>query len=351
MKGRFLEIDGLRAVAISLVVLFHYTKEFYPHIHLFSFGWSGVDLFFVISGFVLYLQVKKKYYRDDKADFASYFRNRILRIVPAYYASLAAMLLFFGRDKIFSAGFLMHLSFFHIFDHDVAVSIQPLYWTLAVEIQFYLFIILAAPLLTGRHGMAWMITLIVFTMVYRMVFPVAWNALSNAGLVMSNILPGRIAEFCYGMIIAKIYIERPFLFERLGRSLERRSLAALSLFILAFCWIVWLKKGDGLFAYRMGTVLYYPVLGLGFGLFFLSVLLMPLLKRIFSYRPVVFVGTVSYSIYLWHIFIILFMSDYLKLADRGAGPGVRMMIALVLTLAVSTLSYYLIEKTFLGFKK
>ncbi len=157
---RLVEIDGLRAVAIALVVLFHYTKEFFPEHRLLSFGWSGVDLFFVISGFVLYYQVKRRYYKDGKAHYINYFRNRALRIIPAFYVSVIATILFFGRDKFLSPVFPLHLSFLYIFDYNIATSIQPLYWTLAVEVQFYIFLIIIAPLLTGKNGVRWLLFLI-----------------------------------------------------------------------------------------------------------------------------------------------------------------------------------------------
>lgn len=199
--------------------------------------------------------------------------------------------------------------------------------------------------------MAWMPGLIVLTVGYRIVFSAFFDPLSNTGLVLGNILPGRVAEFCYGMIIARIYLNMPSLLEKLRRPYPALSVTALSLAVLAFCWILWLKSGDGMFEHRSGAVLYYPFLGLGFGLLFLSVFLSPLLKKIVSFRPVVFLGTISYSVYLWHIFVIMFMEQYLNLSGGKAGPAIKMAIALVLTLIVSTVSYYLIEKTFLSFKK
>jgi peptidoglycan/LPS O-acetylase OafA/YrhL len=343
INRRLVEIDGLRAIAIILVVLFHYTKEFFPQHRLFSFGWSGVDLFFVISGFVLYLQVKRKYYRDGKTHYLKYLRNRALRIVPAYYASLFVMILVFGRHRFFSQEFLMHLSFLYIFDYDVAVSIQPLYWTLAVEVQFYLLLILIAPLLTGKNGMKWFICLIFINLIYRLIFPIFHIASSNTGLVLGNILPGRISEFCYGMIVAKIFIERTELIDRLKRPIVAISIVLLTAVIISACWATWQRMGDSVLDHRLVNTLYYPFVGMGYGFFFLLVLTIPSLNKIMSLKPMVFIGTISYSIYLWHVFA-------LKIVGGLSTSAGGFLISLIATLIISTISYYLIERTFLKLK-
>jgi peptidoglycan/LPS O-acetylase OafA/YrhL len=342
-QKRLLEIDGLRAVAISLVVLFHYTKEFFPQHRFFSFGWSGVDLFFVISGFVLYYQVKKRYYKDGKTQYISYLRNRAIRIIPAYYVSVIATILFFGKDKFFTSIFPLHLSFLYIFDYDVAISVQPLYWTLAVEVQFYIFLILIAPLFTGKNGMKWFLSLIGFNVVYRLIFPLFYSASSNTGLVLGNILPGRISEFCYGMIIAKIFIERVELMDKMRRPLIAVSIVFLAVAIISVCWAVWLRIGDSVLDHQIVNTLYYPFLGMGYGLLFFLVVLIPILKRIASLKPVVFIGTISYSIYLWHVFALRLVGNLLT----GAAG---FLFTLIATIVISTVSYYFIERTFLKLK-
>jgi len=342
-QKRLVEIDGLRALAISLVVLFHYTKEFFPQHRFFSFGWSGVDLFFVISGFVLYYQVKKRYYKDGKTQYISYLRNRSLRIIPAYYVSLIATILFFGKDKFFTPIFPLHLSFLYIFDYDVAISVQPLYWTLAVEVQFYIFLILIAPLFTGKNGMKWFLSLIGFNVVYRLIFPLFYSASSNTGLVLGNILPGRISEFCYGMIIAKVFIEKSELLNKLKRPMAALSIVILTVAIIFISWAVWLRIGDSVLDHRLINTLYYPFVGLGYGLFFLLVLIIPALKKVMSIKPVTFIGMISYSIYLWHVFA-------LKLFGGISSGSAGFLITLIATIVISAVSYQFVERTFLKLK-
>jgi peptidoglycan/LPS O-acetylase OafA/YrhL len=254
------------------------------------------------------------------------------------------MVLLFGRDKLFSKTFLLHLSFLHIFDSDVAMSIQPLYWTLAVEVQFYLFLILAAPLLTGESGMRWLLGLVAGNILYRLlIFPFFYSASSHTGLMLGNILPGRIGEFAYGMIIAKMFIERVSWIEYLKRPLIMGVTALMTVILVSGCWIVWLKMGDAFLDWWLTNALLYPAVGLGYGLLFVLVLTSPLMNRIMSMRCIVFTGTISYSIYLWHVFS-------LKIADNILTGTGGFLVSLITTLIISTFSYYFIEKTFLRLK-
>ncbi len=217
------------------------------------------------------------------------------------------------------------------------MSIQPLYWTLAVEVQFYLMLIFVAPILTGKNGVKWLISLIGANIIYRL------SPLSSEGLVFGNILPGRISEFCYGMIIAKIFLEYPSIIDRLKRPMPVITFIMLSIVIIAFCWGLWLKTGDSILNSRAGNMLYYPFLGMGYGFLFLLILISPQFNKIMSLKPVVFIGTISYSIYLWHVFILKSLA--------GVASGIAgFYLNLFATIILSTLSYYLIERTFLKLK-
>src|SRR5215469_9274502 len=83
--GRILELDGLRALAITAVMLFHFS----PHHNHFKLGWAGVDLFFVISGFLITGILLDL--RTDPSPYRTFYWRRVLRIFPPYYAVLAAV--------------------------------------------------------------------------------------------------------------------------------------------------------------------------------------------------------------------------------------------------------------------
>jgi peptidoglycan/LPS O-acetylase OafA/YrhL len=350
-SGRIIEIDTFRAWAILSVLFFHYFKEFFPGGgSFFRFGWSGVDLFFVISGFVLYLQVIRSYARGGKTDYARYLRNRALRIIPVYYASLFATVLLFGRDKLFTPGFLMHLSFLHIFDYKVAMSIQPLYWTLGVEAQFYLFLIVAAGIFSGRSGCVSLAVITALSLIYRYAVSAAFG-FTDRGVLLMIQLPGRFPEFCCGIFLAKLYLGED-LWERMRGRMGRLGplfLAGGILYIVLAR--LWLSGGDEIFNDVLISTVFHPLVGLSFSLMMLPLMALPeKMTSLMRLKPLVFVGLISYSIYVWHMFIIMFLNRYADLKDAAMRAGLKMLLALAATLVFSTLSYYLIERTFLRLK-
>ncbi len=161
----FASIDTLRGLAAVAVCLYHFTYGFLsegqPLRMLSHYGYLGVQAFFVISGFVVpYSFVQKGYTLQAFPDF---FRKRALRIEPAYWASIALML---GMDAMARldpqyVAPLPHQTWWSLLlhiPHANAVLGQPwvreIYWTLAIDWQFYLFVCLAFPLL--RRGEWWL---------------------------------------------------------------------------------------------------------------------------------------------------------------------------------------------------
>ena len=346
------EIDTFRAWAILSVLFFHYLKEFMPGGgSFFRFGWTGVDLFFVISGFVLFLQVERTYRREGKTDYRRYLRNRALRIIPAYYASLFATVLLFGRDGLFTPGLLMHLSFLHILDYGVAMSVQPLYWTLGVEAQFYLFIIFAARIFSGKRGYMSLAVIAALSLVYRYAVSVKLG-FTDTGILLNNQLPGRFTEFSCGICMAKLSMERnprERLSGRIGYLAPFFAAGGILYIVLAR---VWLSGGDDIFNGSLLSTAFHPLLGLSFSLMMLPLMMLPEKARfMMRLKPLVFVGLISYSVYVWHMVVIMCLDRYAHLKDAAMRADLKLLVSLVVTLGFSTLSYYLIEKTFLRLKR
>ena len=347
-SGRITEIDTFRAWAVLSVLLFHYAKEFYPgQESFFLFGWSGVDLFFVISGFVMYLQVTRKYVTEERIFYRKYFRNRFLRIAPAFYVSLLAEVIFLHRDKLFSKEFFMHLSFTHIFSYDVAFSIQPIYWTLAVEVQFYLFLILTARLITGEKAFTSLGVLMFLSLAYRFVVSGIYG-FSHTGVLLINQLPGRMPQFIAGMFLALIYMREDF------RQLikRRQSLIFLSGVIMyGACGLHWLRGGDGIFDNVLTETIFHPLLGISFAMI-MTVLMHTegTFMSVLRFKPLVFTGLISYSIYLWHFFL-LEVINVSGLRKMDIPSFIIMVLGIITVFGISTVSYYCIEKQFLKLKK
>jgi peptidoglycan/LPS O-acetylase OafA/YrhL len=153
-SGRIPELDGLRGIAILLVLLYHFTSKlgdvFYPLQRALRIGWSGVDLFFVLSGFLIggiLLESKR-----SPRYFATFYLRRAYRILPVYYLwiSLFALITVAGRWLPSSLGlFPSNLRIFPVhllFLQNIVYVPQSEYgflwvaalWSLAVEEQFYL---------------------------------------------------------------------------------------------------------------------------------------------------------------------------------------------------------------------
>jgi peptidoglycan/LPS O-acetylase OafA/YrhL len=163
-KGYLVGLDSLRAVAALSVCLFHYTGAMLPKLivpeakALFSNGYLGVDIFFVISGFIIPYSLLGKNYRV--ATLGAYLKKRIFRINPPAYVSLFLVLAqWFFIDKMINhnATYTSGLSW-SILAHNLLFTIpfthyhwiNGIFWTLAIEFQFYLFIGLLFNVLFDR---------------------------------------------------------------------------------------------------------------------------------------------------------------------------------------------------------
>jgi len=350
--GHITEIDTFRAFAIVSVLLFHYAREFYPDTtSVLLFGWTGVDFFFIISGFVLYLQLEKKYLRRGYIEYRTFFRNRLVRIAPAFYASLLAEVVFFRPEQFLTKNFIAHLTFTHMMSYDIAYSIQPVYWILAVEVQFYLFVMLFGRKFTGRKGYAGLLIAAGISFLYRYAVSAKFGY-SHTGILLINHLPGRLPEFCCGIAMAKLYMDRE-LWERLTGSVVN-IVAALAAGLIIYVLLagLWLSGRDEIFNDVLVSTVFHPLLGLSYSLIMLALMGLPeRIRFIMRLKPVVFIGLMSYSIYLWHMFVIEFLNKYLHLKDMAAGAALKMAIALIITFSLSMVSYYLIERTFLRFRR
>lgn len=159
-SGRLLTLDCLRGVAAIAVVWFHFTQvsaEFLPQGLLKSsgtYGWLGVDVFFVISGFILPYALKRAGYRP--ADYFQFVWKRVLRLDPPYLVSIAVVIVLnFASSLVPSYGgppfqfdlkqVLLHLGYLNAFFNEDWLNI--VFWTLAIEFQFYLLVALVFPLI------------------------------------------------------------------------------------------------------------------------------------------------------------------------------------------------------------
>ena len=325
------DIQGLRAVAVVLVILFHFNPAWLPG------GFVGVDVFLVISGYLMagvLLERKGRLEYGLAGTIRQFYVSRFKRIAPAYFAMLAlvsifAAVLFLPQDFDVYKKSLNQAAWFNS-NHHFAVSgdyfapashEQPLLhtWSLAVEIQFYLL----APLLfllVPTRALPWLLAILL----------IGLTAVAEYRLRILNIhqetyysLYSRLPAFFAGALVA-LWLRMP----RGGKPL----LGSLGLVLVLASAAVQPLLGP-----FPGMLALLPVAGAAL------VLMRPPqvpAKQILANKPMVWVGERSYSLYLWH-WPVLSLLRYYTGSEVLDIP--HSLLFIVLTLLLTTLSYHVIE--------
>jgi peptidoglycan/LPS O-acetylase OafA/YrhL len=336
-------VDGLRAVAALWVVLFHmaaFSGAQFPQVPMLDMflrsGSTGVSLFLVLSGFCLYLPFAGG--RTARFKIGEFFRRRCRRLMPAYYVALLLALglalasadpLGLPRLTLGEAAWQMatHLTLIHTLFPDTFYSLNGAFWSLGLEWQLYV----AMPLLiwiTSRFGLSRALALAVAcNVVYRLGLGLAVNTgqLDSGGLlamsVLPNQLPGRWAEFAFGMLAADLYASGRL--ERWARFVPAMLVAMVALVPIS------------LLAVRLE--LSHIVYGaLFFTLLCVVVTSNNRVARMLAWRPLVALGTMSYSLYLVHQPVIQLLAVWLRLY-RPDLSATMVFLALLLSLPIVVL--------------
>lgn len=369
-------LDGLRAVAALSIVLFHTLLfvqfEYTPLSLALNHGWyylsTGVDLFFVLSGFLLFLPFVRAMLDGRPLPSARrFYRRRALRILPAYWACLAIMvaLKFFVKHVPFSPGdVLAHIVLINDSFPQYNRDYNGPFWTLAVEAQFYVLLPLMALFIAGVSGrrrsprrIAIGIGLLIVgalalrtadTVIVASLSPDVALTNSPGGIfVLATMgMQGKYLEvFAVGMFCALLYVltvERGTLIVRQQRILSLLALGS------ALAFMVWAiphvdLSGDMVSPgtqWGADAVGYPLVVGLGFGGLMLAILWGGKVMRFpFEFAPMRTIGLFSYSLYLWHLPVIH--------GDVPIFKGLPLPLVLASVFVVAYLSYQFVERPFL----
>ena len=330
------DIDGLRAVAVLAVVLNHAGFGFLPG------GFLGVDVFFVISGFLITGIIESEF-SSGSFSLMGFYERRVRRILPALGVVIAAVtpaawailtpaqLKQYGQSVASVAVFSSNLLFWQQSGYfDVAAELKPLLhtWSLAVEEQFYLFfpLLLVVLIRLGKRarGVA-LSSLIVGSLV---IAQVGANAQWTSNFYL---LPSRAWELLLGASLALLGV-------RAGPASARRAREAVSFSALLalVSSLMLLTENDPL----PGMLSLVPV-GATVALLWSSG---PetLAYRVLTLKPLVTIGLMSYSIYLWHqpLFVL---ARHATRSNLGA-PLAAILVGL--TLALSSVTYRFVERPF-----
>jgi peptidoglycan/LPS O-acetylase OafA/YrhL len=343
------DIQGVRALAVLAIMLYHAGLSPYPG------GFVTLDVFFVVSGFLITHLLLKEVDRDGSVSLVKFYARRARRILPAAsvvtVATLAASAIWLGvveakdaaTDALWTAFFAANIRFASeqtdYFAQDTAASPFQHFWSLAVEEQFYLvlplLVVLAAWWASRRAGsMRARAAIVLGTMTAA---SLAWSVHASTTSPETAYFSTftRTWEFGVGALLAIIasWLVRP-----LGAR-DRSLLAATGLAaVVVACFTVTEETAFP------GYVALLPVLGTG------AIMVAgaewsgrpPLVQRMLGIAPLRWVGDASYSLYLWHWPVFLIASQHVgrDLSLRGTAAAV------LVTFALSWATYRLVETPF-----
>jgi peptidoglycan/LPS O-acetylase OafA/YrhL len=330
------DIDGLRAIAILPVVFYH------AGISGFGGGFVGVDVFFVISGFLMAGLIGGELERNEFS-LIRFYERRIRRIFPALFAvmiacAVAAWLLlmpvemeYFARSLKAAAMFGSNFQFEKETGYfDIAAQTKPLLhtWSLAVEEQFYILfplLLIAIHRFAPRRLTAVLVILFVASLVAS-----AWMVERSQSAAF-YLLPFRAWELLLGSLVAVNPLP-----QRIA-DLPKEALVALGLALIA----VAVFGFDDRMAFP-GIAALLPCLGAALVIQFGNG--SRVTAKLLRFPPLVSVGLISYSLYLWHWPLIVFT----RMLD-GHSLDIATTILVVLgSIAIATLSWAFIERPFRG---
>ncbi len=330
------DIDGLRALAVIPVVLFHSGFPF------FEGGYVGVDIFFVISGFLI-TSILMRQLNQGAFSIANFYERRIKRIFPALFTVLlvssivAIWLMLPGEFKQFKQSMVSALFFFsnYFFMFDVGYFADPAetkpllhMWSLAVEEQFYVlfpvYLFLAFKYFRKYLGI---VTLLLFLLSF--IYSVVLVEYRPGDAFYST--PVRAWELMIGSLLA-IYPNRSLLAHK--NVANALSLSGLLLIIYA---VVFFDKTTPF----PGYMAMIPVMGSAL-ILFAAHHQGNYVGRLLSTPVFRFFGLISYSLYLWHWPVLAFA----RLYSLGSHPDDLMPMLLVLMIVLSFLSWQFVEKPF-----
>src|SRR5688572_7958162 len=362
-------LDGVRGFAILLVLVLHFSA--YGHelprsgllidqlyYRVAAAGWIGVDLFFVLSGFlitgILYDAKGSPHY------FRNFYIRRTLRIFPLYYGALILFLVIFpllwpnhgGLRSMQNDGWWYWT---YLSNVKIAMDGWPQFgaighfWSLAVEEQFYLLWPLLVLAFRRRQLQMICLICIVVALAARVVLNIRGN--NPAAFVFT---PARMDALAAGAYVALAARETEGL-----RSLARFALPGAALMVVLAMVIVALRNGFAAYDPLVSTIGHTAIALLFAGVLVLVLTLSreTLLVRVFNSTPLRFFGRYSYGIYVFHHPLLFLFSGVVPLALIPTVLGLQLLrqavfivIATAVTTALALLSWHLVEKRFLMLK-
>lgn len=340
-------LDGLRGIACLLVLSGHFVVENKEAIPSFVFRtlsqyWSGVDLFFVLSGFVIFLSLTQLKERNLSAWklLRLFATSRAFRLLPVYAMFLSVYFFLplicpqLAHGELFRTSIPGYLylffgqSWYMAFCQRSGAGFVDASWSLCAEVFLYALSFLIICFALERNRMRAMEALIALSLASRL-----YIVLFTDNLLAAYLLPVcRMDGFMLGGLAAVLYSEG-----RLTPAIVRNAGRALP---ILFCVFVALSISAHHFAGGFSIVFSYPFYAVFYSVILVTVVGKPL--AVLCKGPLRFIGTISYFIYLFHFPFVYWMKQTSNALHVGA--LLNLLMTLALTVGAAAVSWHLLEK-------
>jgi peptidoglycan/LPS O-acetylase OafA/YrhL len=320
-KHRIPTLDGWRGIAILLVLVSHLQWGLFHH-EIISTGIHGVAVFFVLSGYLITSKLREEYQQTGSINLKHFFIRRLFRLMPAAWTYLLAIGLMtrhglvLGRHTILAC-LLFYRNFNQLIDAGPGSFITGHFWSLSIEEQFYLFWPSTLLLLGFRRVRYFCLVVAVIVAAVRLHH---WSMLMTIEPAESFATQYRADALFVGCAAA---LSVPLL-SRYVRGWMLAPLCALLILCIS--------------KYSLLIPLWEPVV-IALAIFSTSTGSHPVMARTLEWKPLVYLGTISYSLYLWQ-------EPFLWTHIDGATSAV---VRLAVVAGTAVLSYHFIERPMIAF--
>ncbi len=343
-------LDGLRALAILWVMGFHSQGSIAGWLS-HNGGWVGVDVFFVISGFLITSILLAEQQATNSISLPNFYARRALRLIPAYYLSLAALYFFnpcacphmagaVGIAALYLSNYDMVFGWGHVVGSGAETS-----WSLAVEEQFYL----AWPSVLNnvrKHLAPIAVAVIVLCQIwkgYLLAHGADWLRISAGFDTKIDVLMfGCLAGIAVSNLRVRLWLQK---------HLVNRWIAPV-IFVALLLYERGVGHGRGPVTF-IDKIAYWdlrlPILAVLVALLIISLIAQPRspVVKLLANPVATWIGRISYSIYLWHI---LAFTLVIKILGQPLNQPIFELTAYLAAIALASLSYYIVELPFLRLK-